>query len=39
MALWWPHPSVWDVLEYLTKTLAGRDFSGFLDILVPWSAS
>lgn len=28
-----------DVLEYLTKTLAGRDFSGFLDILVPWSAS
>ncbi len=31
--------SVGDVLEYLTKTLAGRDFSGFLDILVPWSAS
>lgn len=31
--------SLRDVLEYLTKTLAGRDFSGFLDILVPWSAS
>lgn len=28
-----------DVFEYLTKTLARRDFSGFLDVLVPWSAS
>lgn len=26
-------------LRILTKTLARRDFSGFLDVLVPWSAS